>query len=102
MKNSPKGAISGGGREHEGAAFSKLRRKKDRSLRTKAAKFKVYTQAQGLAGIITTHSSVTVTLLSLTSARVTHTYCTHAHTHPICILIAISIARSQTPSVTFL
>lgn len=52
------------------------------SLRTKAPKFKVYvlharTQAYGLAGIITTHSSVTVTLLSLTSARVTHILYTH-------------------------
>lgn len=89
-------------------SFYKAAAQKGKTLETEAEKFKVYviraqTQAQGLAGIITTHSSVTVSPLSLTSARVTHILYTHAHvhTHPICILIATSIARSQTPSVTF-
>lgn len=80
---------------------------KEASLRTKGLKFRVYvlckgqtTRAQGLAGIIITHSSVTVTRFSLTSARVTHVL--YKHTRPICIVIATSIASSQTPSVTFL
>lgn len=121
-KNSSKGAVGDGGvrfpygdfpQTFLKAAMQTKRsclfglKKNTTEKEKKTLKFKVYvffTQAQGLAGIIISCSSVTVNRLSLTSARVTHILYSqiHTHTHLICILIATSTARLQTPSVTFL
>lgn len=59
-------------------------KKHNRERTKKTLKFKVYvfrTQAQGLAGIIISRSSVTVNRLSLTSARVTHILYSQIRTH---------------------
>lgn len=98
-KNSSKGAVGDGGvRFPHGdfpPTFLKAAMQTKRSClfglknttekeQKKTLKFKVYvfrTQAQGLAGIIISRSSVTVNRLSLTSARVTHILYSQIHTH---------------------